>query len=168
MRKEWCSWATTLKFCINVQVYKTNYGQKYRPRKAHSNWNIGPRKTWILFFLPKWQWKLLLFIFVFSTLDLVENANNLENVQTLFGEIWGKSWKTLKLFKWVTRISHSQIFDVSWPIYSPTNMPKFVYFILQWCGFGHSRVLDFFFQPHFLPKFSETNFDGPYHPNCTS
>ena len=49
-----------------------------------------------------------LVIFVFSTLELVENANKLKNVPRHFFEKFGvKVRKIEKLFKRVTKISHS-------------------------------------------------------------
>jgi len=50
---------------------------------AHSNGNIGPRKPRFLIFRQDAKTTLgsgFLFIFVFATLDLVENANNLQKI----------------------------------------------------------------------------------------
>ena len=51
-------------------------------------------------------------IFVFYTLDLVENANNLEkcSLTLFFREIWGEFENLKKLFKRITKKIHSRIF----------------------------------------------------------
>ena len=129
----WCPWATTLKFSPNIYSPNLSYGPKYRPRDPHSNGNIGPRKTQKSVF-AKMAAKTTSgsgfhFIFRFSVVDLVYNATNLEIASlTLFREISPQSWKIQKIFKWVTWISHGEIFDMLRPLWPSTTVPKFTNF----------------------------------------
>jgi len=81
-------------------------------------------------------------IFVFYTLDLVENANNLEKCSlTLFSRNLAWVRKLKKLFKRITKKIHSRIFFVFCGPYSV----KFCYNWLNFLGCnGRSYVLDCF------------------------
>jgi len=54
-----CACAMTLKLSLYIWSRNVSYGPKYRPRKPHSNGDIGPRKTQKIGFSPKWRRKLL-------------------------------------------------------------------------------------------------------------
>ena len=69
------------------------------------------------------------FRFAFYALDFVENEYNIEGVRRTLFEIFGaKVRKFKKKFKRVTRISHSRLFDILWPLGPPTTVPKTSHF----------------------------------------
>ena len=75
----------------------------------------------------------------------------------LFWDIWGQSWKLQKLFKWVTRISHSRMFDILPPLWPSTTAPKFIYFhpvinFLQRSAFWDLADFPLIFRVSELPK----------------
>ena len=78
---------------------------------------------------------------MFSTLGLVDLAKNRKNFTgALFRDIWVKVEKFKKHFKWVTRTSHLQFFDILRPLYPSTTAPKFIHFhweinFLRKCAF---------------------------------
>jgi len=75
----------TTKFCKNAYIHKVNYSPKYRPSTAHSNGNIGPIKPRFPVFRQNGgkNYPGFVSIFVFSTLNFDENANNLEILRNL-------------------------------------------------------------------------------------
>ena len=104
------------------------------------------------------------FRFAFYALDFVENEYNIAGVRRTLFEIFGaKVRKFKKIFKRVTRISHSRIFDILWPLGPPTTVPKTSHFGLTFNFLWSFKFFGLsFFRPHFSTKFSETNFDGQY------
>jgi len=69
------------------------------------------------------------FRLAFYALDFVENKYNIERVRRTLFEIFGaKVRKFKKKFKRVTRISHSRLFDILWPLGPPTTVPKTSHF----------------------------------------
>ena len=60
-----------------------------------------------------------------STLDLVDLAKNRKNFPGHFFKIFGAKVETFKeFFLKVTKISHSQFFDILWPLCPSTTVPK--------------------------------------------
>jgi len=94
--QQWSScyvWATTLNFGPNVQIHNRTYWPKYGPPRPISTGTASPEKNLeIRFFSPKWRRKIRFrfsAIFLFSTLDLVVLAKNLEKCSGALFEIFG-------------------------------------------------------------------------------
>jgi len=138
---------------------------------AHSNGFIKSQKMPKFGFWPKWRPKLLpVTVFIsdsHSTPSTLSKTSIMSSRRTLF-EIFGAKVRIFKKY-----LNELQEFPTcNFLIFCGHYGPLSLCLILSIFGILEKRHVSFkvfglsFFRPHFLTKFSETNFDGQYLWKC--
>ena len=167
MRKVCCVQAKILKFSPHVQLHKVTYGPKYWPPTPLATGTKNPQKNREICFPTKWRRKLLP-VPVFGHIRVLHprlgwfSQKSQKFFRGTFWDIWGQSWKIQKHFKWVTRTSHLQFFDILRPLYPSTTAPKFIHFhremnFLRKCAFSDLADFRLFFRFLSASKFAPSS-----------